>query len=244
MDILNINNQMFYILLFLCPGFLSMRIYFIDKTWNEMSFVNVFYGSLIFSMFSYVVVGVVYNFIGMEYTGVFKDGPFAFAATAIPVAVLLGLVWRCCGHPWLHGLLNWLKVTNEDNKSTPWMGVFNNPKLHISQITVHLKDGSALRCDETKFYDNKKLRDVGIYSHYASAGGDICFIATHYMKANSKEWSKISQINVEPPWGIKMQWIPAREIARVEARAVAVTLAFHGSSRVRWWERHLGRKKE
>ncbi len=243
MDILNVNNQTFYILLFLCPGFLSMRIYFIDKSWNDLSFANVFYGSLIFSMFSYVFVGVVYSLIGVEYQGVLNGGPFAFAATAIPVAVSLGLAWRCCGHPWLHAALNALKITNEDNKSNPWMNIFNNPKIHLSQITIHLKDGSALRCDETKFYDQKCLREIGVYSHYASANGDICIIATHFMKANSKAWSQIPQINVEAPWGIKMQWVPAREIARVEARAVAVTLVFPDSSRARWWGNRLGRKK-
>ena len=114
-------------------------------------------------------------------------------------------------------------MTNEDNNATPWMQLFNNPKICLSQINVYLKDGSALSCDETKYFNTKELRNAGIFSHYTCADGDIYLIANRFKAKDATDWEEIPDIHVAPPWGIKIQWIPAKEIARVEARAIDVT---------------------
>lgn len=225
MDILNITNDGFYILLFLCPGYLGFRMYFIDRPWNMLNPLHVFYGSLVFSVVAYVEFYIVISGINKFLTSVNVSGHFAYAALATPFAVVSGLLWRCFGHGALHDALMKMKITNEDNNSTPWMQLFNNPKISLTQITVHLKNGSALRCDDTAYFDTEDLRRDGVFSHYTCVGGDIYMVANQFREKNDEEWQAIEDIHMDARWGLKIQWIPAGEIARVEVRATRAARA-------------------
>lgn len=223
MDLVKLTNDGFYILLFLCPGYLGFRMYFIDKPWNSLNPLHVFYGSLVFSIFAYIIFGFVVYGINIAFPSIKVDGSFAYALLATPFAIALGLLWRCYGHGWFHSKLIKMKVTNEDNNSTPWMQLFNNPKIALTQITVHLKDGSALRCDDTAFFDTEELRKAGVFSHYTCAEGDIYMVANQCRGKDETEWREIEDIHMDARWGLKIHWISAKEIARVEARATQVT---------------------
>lgn len=223
MDLVKLTNDGFYILLFLCPGYLGFRIYFIDKPWNNLNPLHVFYGSLVFSIFSYMLFGLTVYGIKYVFPSVTVEGSFAYAVLATPFAIALGVLWRCFGHAWFHNKLIKMKVTNEDNNSTPWMQLFNNPKIALTQIAIYLKDGSAFRCDDTAFYDTEEFRRSGIFSHYTCADGDIYIVANQFKEKGDQEWRDVEHIHMDARWGLKVQWISAKEIARVEARATQVT---------------------
>ncbi|MEQ5775613.1 hypothetical protein J4E05_08790 [Thalassospira sp. NFXS8] len=214
------TNEAFSILSFLFPGYLGFRIYFIDKSWNNLSPINVFYGSLVFSFFSYLIVfGMVYAFFDLN----FVLQSYVFALISTPIAIVLGLLWRLFGHTRFHKFLYKIKVTNEDNNSSPWMQLFNNPQVSLSQITVHMKNGVSLKCDDTSYFSKEEWMKIGLYSHYTCAEGDVYFIANRIRTEESGEWVKVEDLHVEDPWGVKIQWIPVSEISRVEVRAVKAT---------------------
>lgn len=223
MEILQISSDAFKILLFLFPGYIAFRLYFIDKPWSSMGAIHVFYGSLSFSIISYFLFSLFILMTNHCFPGINIEDPILNSMLSIPFAALSGILWRLYGHNSLHKFLSEIKLTNEDNNSTPWMQLFNNVDIRLSQITVYLKNGKAFRCDETAYFDTKEWRKVGIYSHYTHSNGDLYFIATHQKENQSQFWKKIPDLHIDSPWGVKIQWIPRSEICHVEVRAIEIT---------------------
>lgn len=219
MDYLSLKSDLLHVLVFLIPGFIGFRIYLIDKPWNVLSPVNIFYGSLVFSLVSYLLYGALTFILEKEGIDGLADGKYSYALMATPFAIATALLWKKWGHRIFHDALIKMKITNEDNNSEPWMQIFGNPSVGLTQIWVHTKDGCVYWCDETSFFDKKELKSKGIYTYYTSSGGGICFVANKYKEQGDNEWRDIEDIEIED-WGIKIQWIPKEEIARVEARAI------------------------
>ena len=212
MDLFKLTPDLLKTLLFLAPGYLGFRLYRIDQSWNDLNPIHIIYGSLIFSALGYA------TYYGLIALGV-PDNPFWFVIAIGFFAVLYAFFWRVVGHKALHRLLQKMGVTNEDNSGTPWSLIFNNPKVFLSQITVHLKDGSAVKSEDTKEYNFRELTRLGIHPYYADTAGDLYLVCTHYRPPETTEWEEVPEIHCTPPWGIKLSFIPHGEITRIEARA-------------------------
>jgi len=211
MEILKINMELLSILLFLAPGYLGFRLYQIDQPWSSFNAIDIIYGSLIFSTASYLTYQMLI-LIG------FRDNQFLLVESLLLFSPIYGLSWRIFGHEYLHKALRHLRITNEDNTDTAWTRIFNNPQIYLSQIIVHMKDGSQMWCDDTKVYHRQDFDRLGVHPYYSDPAGNIYVICTHYRAASTTEWEEISELYCPPPWGIKLSLIPASEIARIEAR--------------------------
>ena len=214
-----IASESFKIFVFLAPGYLGLRIYLIDKPWNELDAIHIFYGSLVFSVLSYGT----YFFLVQE-VPVLKEfllnAPWVFAVGATLFALLYALIWRCLGHPFLHQILKFINVTTEDNTFTPWTVIFNNTSINLTQITVHLKDGRSLQLDEAGKYYIPALNKAAVYPYYTSKDGDITMVVTQTRESESAEWTAVPDIYVAAPWGLKLSYIPREEISRVDVRVI------------------------
>jgi len=212
MDIFKLNPELLGILLFLAPGYLGFRLYQIDRAWSSLNTIDVIYGSLIFSTVAY---GTYLFLVTLGWT----DEPVRRVASLILFAVLYALLWRRFGHDLFHKGLHALGITNEDNRDTAWTRLFNNPQVYLSQITVYLKNGEQVRCEDTKLYHLDNFNRVGIHPYYADPAGNLYLICTHHRSAATDDWIEVEEIHCLSPWGIKLSLIPASEIVRVEARA-------------------------
>lgn len=212
MDIFKLNPELLGILLFLAPGYLGFRLYQIDTAWSSLNAIDVIYGSLIFSTVAYAT----YLFlVALGWT----DQPERRIGSLILFAIVYGFLWRRFGHDLFHKGLRALGVTNEDNRDTAWTRLFNNPKVYLSQIIVHLKGGGQVWCEDTKVYDLANFNRIGIHPYYADPAGNLYLICTHHRPTTTDDWIEVEEVHCPSPWGIKLSLIPASEIARVEARA-------------------------
>lgn len=214
MEIFKIDTQVLTILLFLAPGYLGFRLYLIDQPWSELNPIDIIYGSLIFSTLAFGTYGI-FLYLGWRYN------QFHLVETLILFSIIYAFIWRRFGHELFHKLLHRLRVTNEDNFSTSWSKIFNNPRVYLSQITVYLKDGSQVRCDDTSHFRIDDFVRIGIYPYYTDATGNIYLICTHYRSPSATRWQVVPEIHINPPWGIKLSFIRSSEITRIEARAIS-----------------------
>lgn len=212
MEALKLNAEVLGILLFLAPGYLGFRLYQIDRPWSTLNAIDVIYGSLIFSTVAYG------TYLGLVAFG-WADEPGRRVASPILFAVVYGLLWRRFGHELFHKGLHAFGITNEDNKSTTWTQIFNNPKIYLSQVTVETKSGSQIWCDNTLQFERDEFRRVGIHPYYSDADGNLYVISTHRRASQDKEWEPVPDLIVPAPWGINLVFIPASEIARIDVRA-------------------------
>ncbi|MFL7905877.1 hypothetical protein [Azospirillum argentinense] len=211
MDLLKVSNEAFYILLFIAPGYIGMQIYFIDRQWNALNAIHLFYGSLMFSTVSYAVYfGAIDRFVPKE--------TWVFVSINLLISFLLGILWKGAGHKLLHSLLKFLRITSEDNEYSPWTIVFNNSKIFPSQIIVHLKSGRVLQLDDTVFYHRDDLRKAGVFPYYVSPDGDLLMVVTQKKEKEDADWEDASCVVENAPWGVKLSYVPQREINYVEVR--------------------------
>lgn len=211
MDIFKLNPELVGILLFLAPGYLGFRLYQIDRGWSDLNAIDVIYGSLIFSTVAYA------TYLGMVAVG-WGDYPARRVISLILFAVIYAFLWRRFGHDLFHQGLHALGVTNEDNKSTTWTQIFNNPKIYLTQITVEMKGGSQIWCENTLQFRRDEFRRVGIHPYYSDADGNLYLISTHSRSAQSGEWEPAP--DVVSDWGVNLVFVPASEIARIDVRAI------------------------
>jgi len=141
-----------------------------------------------------------------------------FAPVAISMAVFYGIAWRRLGHRQFHRLLMSLNITREDNEFTPWTVLFNNTDINITQIVVHLKSGRSLQLDRTADYHIKDPLKANIHPYYTSFEGDITMVVTQTRESSRARWRDVPTVYLEAPWGLKLSYIPSREIAQVEVR--------------------------
>ena len=137
-------------------------------------------------------------------------------------SIVTGLVWRYFGHPGIHRILYAVGVTNEDNKGDVWQKIFNDPNLYVTQITVYMKGGEAIQCDDTAQFDNPELRRKGIFPYYTHRDGQISFIPNLRKGAANKKWTRIDDVDAGADWGLRMVYITPEEIQRLELRVTPV----------------------
>lgn len=122
----------------------------------------------------------------------------------------------------MHKVLQFIGITNEDNKGNVWQKIFNDPKLYVTQITAYMKNGDAIQCDDTAQFDTPELRKKGIFPYYTHRDGQISFIPNLRKGATSKSWTRISDVEAGSDWGVRMVYITPEEIQRLELRITPV----------------------
>lgn len=227
MDLTRLTNESFAIFLFLAPGYLGFRVYLIDKPWNALNAVHIFYGSLVFSTLAYTTI------YSLPVRAAWRLSWTGLSVSTTVLAVFYGIVWRLIGHPLLHAGLKSLGITTEDNAFTPWTAIFNNTRIHLTQMIVHLKDGRSVQLDDAGAYHIPHLMRARIFPYYSSADGDLSMVVTQTRESNTTDWIEVPSVFIEHPWGLKLSFIPHTEITQVEVRVIPRTRTSSSVSRLR-----------
>lgn len=198
------------ILLALAPGFLAFRIAMIDAEWSQLRTLDVFYGSLSFSVFSYAAWEII-----VIYTG--WTGTLSFLVTILFVSLAAGVAWKRWGWVWVYALLRKWKITNQDHRGNVWQKIFNDPNVYVTQINAYLKDGSAIGCDDIRAFDRAEWRKQGIFPYYPHKEGQIAFIPNRRLNQATMKWENLEDIEAEG-WGVRTVYINPSELERLELR--------------------------
>lgn len=132
-------------------------------------------------------------------------GSIAFAGVAAVVfCALFALLWRV----WLMDI--WFtfthrrQISNEDGLGNIWDTLIQDTELCPSQITVFLKNGERLFCDNTRLFENSAI------------GAPMLFDSETHEWLNG-EWVAIDEVQAGD-WGDRLTYIPKPEVLKVSVR--------------------------
>lgn len=131
-------------------------------------------------------------------------------AVALVSCVLFGLLWRV----WLSDV--WIRfahrsqISGDDGKGNIWDTLIQDTQLYPSQITIYLKGGDRLRCDNTFALNDTAINAPVLFD----SDGNLAFFATEEWVGG--EWQPIDE--VQHAWGDRLTYIPVAEITRAVIR--------------------------
>jgi cold shock CspA family protein len=129
---------------------------------------------------------------------------------AFVFAMFGGAVWRVQGRPRFERLLRVTRVSHSDDLPSAWIALFDE-RCVTTQLTVQLKDGSWLMCD-----DLSKFRASPNGPCVLGAKGDILMYVTD--KRANQRGGFVAMAPIDPEWGHEITYIPADQIIRVDLR--------------------------
>lgn len=163
---------------------------------------ELFYGILVFGLFGYII----YNLAKPHYT-YFLIPSVLGAITTTAIA----LIWRKhLKHRW-DSLLHSTSVSNEDSIKGVWVGLTQNTKVAPTQITVLLKNGISLECNNVQSFGNAPFP-----RYYSDNDGNLAIYVTKRILADGTE--KVLAHTRDETWGDKITFIPKEEISNVGIR--------------------------
>lgn len=127
-------------------------------------------------------------------------------------AVLLGALWGRFGRRWLLRLLRLTDVSHNNDLPSAWAELFSDTRVGTSQLSVRMKDGTWLKCDDLRKFDNKP------YGPCILGGtGDILIYVTHQQSPDDEAFEECTQ-TLNAAWGDEVTYVPAAEVSRVDIR--------------------------
>lgn len=169
--------------------------------------IDVAFSSLVFGFFA----AFIYELTMRGEIGILAASGLAFAA-----AVLAGGLWRRWGRGWLRSALRLSKVSDADDLPSAWHSLFDVKGIRATQLSVQLKDGTWLQCDELERFENAP----GGACVFGGTGDLLLYVT------DIREPGKESQPNTyvdDPNWGFEVTYLPASVISRVDFRRRKVT---------------------
>lgn len=133
----------------------------------------------------------------------------AFVAAFLTSIVVAGL-WRKWGRNFWLWLTSYLGVHREDGTHAAWAGIVQT-RREVGQVSVHTKDGRVLYLNDRRNYTDVPWK--GLYF-----GGDGSVILAVEEEELPDGTDKTCDAISDPDWGIRLTYIPASEIARVNVR--------------------------
>lgn len=197
------------VLVHLVPGYVAFRIFKVDEDWRRVRQSDVVYGSLVFSLLSYAAF--------LAFRGWLPGGTMlAVIGWALVIAVVIAVIAKMAVKPALYWLLYKLGVTDEDSQGSAFDKIFNDPKIHVRQITAYLKSGEAVTCDDTLEYSQTEGASRRIHSYYTDRDGNLNIIPSRKRIARDAKWEAVEDVTSD--WGVRTFHIPADQIERIDVR--------------------------
>lgn len=129
---------------------------------------------------------------------------------AAVTAIVLGALWRACLRPIFYNIMQNTNVSYADDIPTAWLNLFSTTNVVATQLTVRLKDGRTLMCD-----DLHRFKDEPNGAFRFGSNGDILMYVTHQKVGFA--WSSMNDVFWDE-WGSEITYVPASEIAQVNFR--------------------------
>ena len=148
-------------------------------------------------------------------TALSHNAPTIFAVAAgLSCALLLGILWRRAGMKWTIRMLRWIGIW-EDGLPDAWTALIQTPKLNVTQVSVHLKNGRVLYHDRNAY---PAAWNDGLY--FGSDGSMVIVVAEEERDDGTSEERKDVYA---PQWGTRLTYIPADQVERVNLRTPTLT---------------------
>lgn len=133
---------------------------------------------------------------------------------AVASAVLLGATWRRWGRDLAASILRGAQVHRDDGLHAAWDGLIQTTRP-VTQISVHMKDGRVLHCNDTKPYEDAYRGGL-----YLGGDGAVVMVVEEeeVVGPDGAVRTEVREDIVVPGWGTRLTYIPAGEVARVNIR--------------------------
>ncbi len=179
-------------------GYIIARRGFRDQERKD----ELFYGVMVFGLIGY----------GAVFFMVSRDFGFLLAVTAGFVAVIIAAVlWRKVISRLINRILHVYGVSNEDGTPSVWVGLMQNTSIIPTQISLKLKNGERLECEDVRAFNN-----ASIPRFYADNEGNIALYVTHRRKKDGEK-TETKSVSKEG-WGDRLTYVKNDMIETVSIR--------------------------
>lgn len=160
-----------------------------------------------------VFLSLVFSLIASGVLWLARDIPPPLAsAWAFIACIAAGLIWRWYGMKLLGNTLRDLDTTWADDTPSAWVRLQDNNEYPVSQLSVLLKDGTWLHCEETA-----KFNELPYSPCILGTSGDVLMYLTSLKEKGAPE-SRAQTSVIDPAFGARLTYIPSGEIARINIR--------------------------
>ena len=140
-----------------------------------------------------------------------SKSPLLVGAFAFLISVSAGILWRRRGMALLTALLRNPNTTWADDTPSAWARLQENREFPLSQLSVLLKDGTWLPCNQTSNFNDAPYSPAVL-----GTSGDVLMYLTSVKPKEGEEREQITTIDAK--FGSRLTYIPASEIARINVR--------------------------
>jgi hypothetical protein len=203
MDFKTLSSLPEHLQVILATGYIGYSIAqsgFRDKERKD----ELFYGILVYGLFGYII----YDLAKPHYQYFIIPSILGATFTAI-----VALLWRKYLRDFWNNLLHSSSFSNEDNIKGVWPGLTQNTKVAPTQITVLLKNGTSLECNDVQSFSNAPFP-----RYYADNDGNIAIYVSRkiFSDGTHKDMTHVRDDN----WGDRITYIPKYEIASIGIRFI------------------------
>ena len=136
----------------------------------------------------------------------------ASAIVAFLFAAMAGGIWSRYGRIFLLKVLRLSDVSHANDLPKAWVALFSQTGVNATQLSVKLKDGTWLKCEDLSHFQNMPNGPCVL-----GGSGDVLMYVTHQQNPNEEEFSSYEAV-ADPKWGNEITYIPADQIARLDFR--------------------------
>jgi hypothetical protein len=137
--------------------------------------------------------------------------PLFAGGSAFLISVSIGMLWRRRGMKILTNILRAPNTTWSDDTPSAWARLQENREFPLSQISVLVKDGTWLHCNQTALFN-----DAPYAPGILGTSGDILMYLTSVKPKDGEEREQSTTLSDE--FGSRLTYVPASEIARISFR--------------------------
>jgi hypothetical protein len=138
-------------------------------------------------------------------------GPVWSVIGALVVCVSAGIAWRALGRDWYRQLMRVTDLSWSDDDPSALATIVGNSQHPVTQVAVLLDDGTWLRCDDTRRFDDAPYAPCLI-----GPNGDVALYLTHE-EADGCAPKEMTTV-IDPNYGTRLTYIPATRIRRLTVR--------------------------
>jgi hypothetical protein len=143
-----------------------------------------------------------------------KWSPFVLIPLAFVVASATAIIWRRFIRPHVFPILRKFDVTWSDDDPSALATLSGGTKFAVTQIAVHLDDGTWLRCDNVNKFDGAPF-----WPYILGPSGDVALYLTHEEPAGGE--ARELTTNRDSYYGDLITYIPASRIKQITIRHVS-----------------------
>jgi hypothetical protein len=168
--------------------------------------IDVAFSTLVFGFGAAFVYQVARHF-GLS---ILTASAFSFASSLV-----IGALWGRFGRGALIWVLRRLKISHNDDLPNAWLALFSDTTISATQLSVKLKDGTWLKCEELWKFEHRPCGPCVL-----GAGGDVLMYVTHQQNPGDEEFAPCEAV-MSVDWGYEVTYIPKDQIARLDLRRKA-----------------------